>query len=134
MRFVVTCFWMDTERALQQVIHPFTDIHIEPWVTILQHDFFLKVLTPLGGALRGKKKTYIIHYACVFIISPNAVVFKEKNKQLKVTQRPYVIRVELRTCFLMAWSLINFQRVSGFFSFWKSCCNSFLTCKHRVKV
>lgn len=35
-----------------------------------------------------KKKTYIIHYACVFIISPNAVVFKEKNKQLKVTQRP----------------------------------------------
>lgn len=34
----------------------------------------------------------------------------------------------------MAWLRICVQRFSGFLSFWKSCCNSFLTCKHEVKV
>lgn len=54
---VVTCFWMDTEGALQQVVHPFTDIDIESWVTILQHDFFLKVLALLGSALQKRRKS-----------------------------------------------------------------------------
>ena len=49
--FVVTCFWMDTEGALQQVVHPFTDIHVKPRVTILKHDFFLKVLAFFSSAL-----------------------------------------------------------------------------------
>lgn len=42
--------------------------------------------------------------------------------------------VELQTLFFLAWSSISFQRFSGFFSFWKYCCSSFLVCKHPVKV
>lgn len=45
---MLTCFGMHAEGALQQMVHPFTDIHIEPWVTILQHDFFLKVVALLA--------------------------------------------------------------------------------------
>lgn len=54
IKSLLTCFWVDTEGALQQVVHTFTDIDIKPRVTILQHDFFLKVLALLGSAL-GKK-------------------------------------------------------------------------------
>lgn len=43
-------------------------------------------------------------------------------------------QVQFPTCFLLAWLRIRVQRLSGFLSFWKSCCNSFLTCKHEVKV
>ena len=42
---------MNTEGALQQMINPFADIHIEPWVAVLQHDLFLKVLALLDSGL-----------------------------------------------------------------------------------
>ena len=45
---------MNTEGTLQQMINPFADIHIEPWVAVLQHDLFLKVLALLDGGL-GKQ-------------------------------------------------------------------------------
>ena len=51
IRSRLTCFGMDTEGALQQMVHSFTDVHIEPGVTILQHDLFLKVLALFGSAL-----------------------------------------------------------------------------------
>lgn len=73
-RFVVTCFWMDTEGALQQVVHPFTDIYIKPRVTVLQHDFLLKVLALLAGALQDKRSTHVIICACVYNITRNAAV------------------------------------------------------------
>lgn len=61
---------MDTEGALQQVVHPFTDIYIEPWVTILQHDLFLKVLALLGSALEEER---LCHCACVYHKSSHLV-------------------------------------------------------------
>ncbi len=55
IRSRLTCFGMDTEGALQQMVHPFTDIHIKTWVTVLQHDFFLKILAFLGSGLEERK-------------------------------------------------------------------------------
>lgn len=52
---MLTGFGMDTEGALQQMVYAFTDIHIETWVTILQHDFFLKVLALFGSALEEER-------------------------------------------------------------------------------
>lgn len=52
---MLTGFGMDTEGALQQMVYTFTDIHIETWVTILQHDFFLKVLALFGSALEEER-------------------------------------------------------------------------------
>lgn len=46
---------MDAEGALQQMVHPFTDIDIKPWVTVLQHDFFLKVVALLDSALEEER-------------------------------------------------------------------------------
>lgn len=59
-RLVVTCFWVDTKGTLKQVVHPFADVDIKPRVTVLQHDFFLKVLALFGSALVDKKKPCII--------------------------------------------------------------------------
>lgn len=126
-RLVVTCFWVDTEGTLKQVVDPFADVDIKPRVTVLQHDFFLKVLALFGSALLDKRNAPFI--ICVRVhIYPSAV-------QINKCQ-PYLSEfpVELHTCFLLAWSWIDFQRLSGFLSFWKSCCSSFLTCKHPVKV
>lgn len=33
---------MNTKRALQQVIDSFANINIQPWKTVLEHDFPLK--------------------------------------------------------------------------------------------
>lgn len=63
---VLTCFGVDAEGALQQMVHPFTDVHIQPRVTILQHDFFLKVLALFGSALREER---FHHFGPVFITS-----------------------------------------------------------------
>lgn len=48
---MLTCFWVYAKGALQQMVHTFADIYIKPWVTILEHNFFLKVLALLGSAL-----------------------------------------------------------------------------------
>lgn len=53
---------MDTEGALQQVVQPFTDIHVEPGVTILQHYFFLKVLSLLAGTLEEADYVIMIRF------------------------------------------------------------------------
>lgn len=124
-RLVVTCFWVYTERTLKQVVHPFADIDIKPRVTVLQHDFFLKVLALFGSALLDKRNIPFI--ICVRIY-PSAV--QRNNCQ----PYPLAFPVEFHTCFLLAWSRIDLQRCSGFLSFCKSCCRSFLTFKHPVKV
>lgn len=46
---------MNAERTLQQVVNPFTDIHVKSGVAILQHDFFLKVMALFETALQEKK-------------------------------------------------------------------------------
>lgn len=126
-RLVFTCFWVDTEGTLKQVVDPFADVDIKPRVTVLQHDFFLKVLSLFGSALLDKRNAPFI--ICVRVhIYPSAVQIN------KCQPYPTAFPVELHTCFLLAWSWIDFQRLSGFLSFWKSCCSSFLTCKHPVKV
>lgn len=49
--FLLTCFGMNAEGALQQVVDSFTDVNIEPRVTVLKHDLHLKVVALLGSRL-----------------------------------------------------------------------------------
>ena len=39
-----TCFGVDTERALQKVVHTFCNVGIQPRVTPLQHDLISRGL------------------------------------------------------------------------------------------
>lgn len=119
LRLVITCFGVNTEGALQQVVDPLTDIHVKSWVTILQHDFLLKMLALFCSALQEKWVTSSVQMPGMF---------------MKVIKEVKMMTSWIPTCFLMAWFWICVQRFSGFLSFWKFCCNSFLTCKHEVKV
>lgn len=96
-RLVVTCFWVDTEGTLKQVVDPFADVDIKPRVTVLQHDFLLKVLALFGSALLDKRNAPFI--ICLGVhFDPIAV---QINKcQLYLSAFP----VKLHTCFLLACS------------------------------
>lgn len=64
----VTCFWVNTEGAFQQVVNPFTDIHVKSWVTILQHDFFLKMLPFFCSPLQEALITIVFQIPGMFMI------------------------------------------------------------------
>lgn len=68
---------MNAERTLQQVVNPFTDIHVKSRVAILQHDFFLKVMALFGSALQEKKDQDFF-----WNISENG---KKKKKRLTIS-------------------------------------------------
>lgn len=64
---VITCFGVNTEGALQQVVDPLTDIHVKSWVTILQHDFLLKMLALFCSALQEKWVTSSVQMPGMFM-------------------------------------------------------------------
>lgn len=90
---MLTGFGMDTEGTLQQMVHPFTDVDVEPRVTILQHDLFLKVEALFGSAL-GEGRS------CHHEASRCNIIFFKINSGLNNCR--HVMQTEPRTRFLMA--------------------------------
>lgn len=137
--WIHTCFWVDAERTLQQMVHTFTDVHVEPWVTVLQHDFFLKVLSLLGRGLKWETYRYWAEDSPGEDDRGRGAAGERKTKEetnftQKKKKKPPKTSANRLTCFLLARSFTCLHRFSGFLSFWKSCCRSFRTCENPVKV
>ena len=107
--FSLTRFGMDAEGALQQVVDSFTDVHINPRVTVLPHDLLLKVMA-LGSRLVVESRVVNGSQACAY----------------DITTLLYCVITRLMSVFTVVWAwrltrlfwtrVLNIhQRFSGFF-------------------